>query len=168
MDWNTFWRGHFSRDHLCFPGSLQRWLFTRSTNQNTHLGCVTLYVFGWTYGKPALQCSEKKTVLALWIIFTFMEWKQREWEYSFKNYFNPLCMRQRKNQLWWKCLMCQKFQKQVWKGFYSQIKRWANDKRKNQMPRLDDCVGNESLETLFWLKWGFVVLITGYVYSQKC
>ena len=34
--------------------------------------------------------------------------------------------------------------------------------------KLDDCVGNESLETLYWLKWGFVIMITGYVYSQKC
>ena len=35
-------------------------------------------------------------------------------------------------------------------------------------PRLDNCVGNESLETLFWLKWGFVIMIIGYIYSQKC
>ena len=34
--------------------------------------------------------------------------------------------------------------------------------------RLDDCVGNESLETLYWLKWGFVIMIIGYIYSQKC
>ena len=26
-------------------------------------------------------------------------------------------------------------------------------------PRLDDCVGKETLETLHWLKWGFVVLV---------
>ena len=34
--------------------------------------------------------------------------------------------------------------------------------------RLDDYVGNESLETLYWLKWGFVIMIIGYIYSQKC
>ena len=32
----------------------------------------------------------------------------------------------------------------------------------------DYSVDNESLETLYWLKWGFVIEITGYVYSQKC
>ena len=32
----------------------------------------------------------------------------------------------------------------------------------------DYSVDNESLETLYWLKWGFVIVITGYVYSQKC
>ena len=35
-------------------------------------------------------------------------------------------------------------------------------------PRLDDCAGNESLETLYWLKRGFVIMIIGYIYSQKC
>ena len=32
----------------------------------------------------------------------------------------------------------------------------------------DYCVDNESLETLYWLKWGFVIMIIGYIYSQKC
>ena len=32
----------------------------------------------------------------------------------------------------------------------------------------DYSVDNESLETLYGLKWGFVFEITGYVYSQKC
>ena len=32
----------------------------------------------------------------------------------------------------------------------------------------DYCVNNESLETLYWLKWGFVIMIIGYIYSQKC
>ena len=32
----------------------------------------------------------------------------------------------------------------------------------------DYSVDNESLETLYWLQWGFVIEITGYVYSQKC
>ena len=32
----------------------------------------------------------------------------------------------------------------------------------------DYSVDNESLETLYWLKWGFVIEITGYVYSRKC
>ena len=35
-------------------------------------------------------------------------------------------------------------------------------------PGFDYSVDNESLETLYWLKWGFVIEITGYVYSQKC
>ena len=34
--------------------------------------------------------------------------------------------------------------------------------------RLDNCVVNESLETLFWLKLGFVIMIIGYIYIQKC
>ena len=33
--------------------------------------------------------------------------------------------------------------------------------------RLDNCVVNESLETLFWLKLGFVIMIIGYIYSHK-
>ena len=26
----------------------------------------------------------------------------------------------------------------------------------------------ESLESLYWLKWGFVIVVIGYIYSQKC
>ena len=34
-------------------------------------------------------------------------------------------------------------------------------------PYIDDCVGNEALDTLFWLKWGFVVLFHQAIYSRK-
>ena len=36
------------------------------------------------------------------------------------------------------------------------------------VPGFDYCVDNESLDTLYWLKWGFVFMIIGYIYSQKC
>ena len=29
-------------------------------------------------------------------------------------------------------------------------------------------IDNESLENLYWLKLGFVIMIVGYIYSQKC
>ena len=50
----------------------------------------------------------------------------------------------------------------------NRLPSWPLYIRGGNWERLDDCVGNESLETLFWLKWGFVVMIIGYIYSQKC
>ena len=48
--------------------------------------------------------------------------------------------------------------------------KWENNNLQNRpvFPAgFDYSVDNESLETLYWLKWGFVIVITGYVYSQQ-
>ena len=53
------------------------------------------------------------------------------------------------------------YQFQIWFAIV-----FATQRRRH--PGFDYSVDNESLETLYWLKWGFVIEITGYVYSQKC
>ena len=62
--------------------------------QSAHLGCATLYVFGWTYGKPALTPVLRKKIKCFGFMHNFH--MEENNENSFKNYFNPLCMRQRK------------------------------------------------------------------------